>query len=207
LVLVNDPGFGGTDTTFFKGSTMTYYGRWTYKFEEAARHGAKDVSLFTTRFPQATLITFPRTIGTLLIFISITVRTRNINVTASGGYQCKLRKTFPTSWIEFQRRQSAARQRGFKGKSLGLKATVGMTVKSKYDKSYNVIGKITGKTRPDEYILYSAHWITSVSVAHDTGDTINNGAKTTQAELPDCLSWPGYSSLANNPTEPFCFSR
>ena len=41
VVLVNDPGFGGTDTTFFKGNAMTYYGRWTYKFEEAARQGAK----------------------------------------------------------------------------------------------------------------------------------------------------------------------
>src|SRR5690606_29630225 len=41
VVMVNDPGFGTEDTTFFKGSTMTYYGRWTYKFEEAARQGAK----------------------------------------------------------------------------------------------------------------------------------------------------------------------
>jgi len=41
LVLVNDPGFGTSDTTIFKGNTMTYYGRWTYKYEEAARQGAK----------------------------------------------------------------------------------------------------------------------------------------------------------------------
>ncbi|HEY4154764.1 MAG TPA: peptidase M28, partial [Puia sp.] len=41
LVMVNDPGFGTTDTSIFKGRTMTYYGRWTYKFEEAARQGAK----------------------------------------------------------------------------------------------------------------------------------------------------------------------
>ena len=41
IVLVNDPGFGGGDSTFFRGNTMTYYGRWTYKFEEAARQGAK----------------------------------------------------------------------------------------------------------------------------------------------------------------------
>lgn len=41
LVIVNDPGFGVGDSTFFKGNTMTYYGRWTYKFEEAARQGAK----------------------------------------------------------------------------------------------------------------------------------------------------------------------
>lgn len=41
LVMVNDPGFGTSDTTIFKGNTMTYYGRWTYKYEEAARQGAK----------------------------------------------------------------------------------------------------------------------------------------------------------------------
>jgi len=41
LVMVNDPGFGTDDTTLFKGNTMTYYGRWTYKYEEAARQGAK----------------------------------------------------------------------------------------------------------------------------------------------------------------------
>ena len=40
LLLSNDPGFFGSDPTLFKGRTMTYYGRWTYKFEEAARHGA-----------------------------------------------------------------------------------------------------------------------------------------------------------------------
>ena len=41
LVMVNDPGFGTSDTSIFKGKTMTYYGRWTYKYEEAARQGAK----------------------------------------------------------------------------------------------------------------------------------------------------------------------
>ena len=39
--MVNDPGFGTGDTTMFKGNTMTYYGRWTYKYEEAERQGAK----------------------------------------------------------------------------------------------------------------------------------------------------------------------
>ena len=41
VVLVNDPGYGGEDSTFFKGDVMTYYGRWTYKYEEADRRGAK----------------------------------------------------------------------------------------------------------------------------------------------------------------------
>ena len=42
LVFVNDPGYG-TNGSYFKGNTMTYYGRWTYKFEEAARRGQKVV--------------------------------------------------------------------------------------------------------------------------------------------------------------------
>ena len=40
VIFVNDPGYYSEDSTFFKGKTMTYYGRWTYKFEEAARQGA-----------------------------------------------------------------------------------------------------------------------------------------------------------------------
>src|SRR5688572_21544898 len=45
LVLVNDPGLGSEDSTFFKGNTMTYYGRWTYKYEEAARQGAEAIMI------------------------------------------------------------------------------------------------------------------------------------------------------------------
>src|SRR5690606_21434286 len=51
VVLVNDPGFGGDDTTFFKGNTMTYYGRWTYEYEEAARQGARGWLVVHTTVP------------------------------------------------------------------------------------------------------------------------------------------------------------
>ena len=49
LVMVNDPGYWVGDTTLFKGEAMTYYGRWIYKFEEAARQGAKGCLLYTSR--------------------------------------------------------------------------------------------------------------------------------------------------------------
>lgn len=48
IVLVNDPGWGNQDPSLFKGRTMTYYGRWTYKFEEAARQGLPPASSCTT---------------------------------------------------------------------------------------------------------------------------------------------------------------
>ena len=51
VVLVNDPGFGTDDATFFKGNTMTYYGRWTYKYEEAARMGAQGVMIVHNTAP------------------------------------------------------------------------------------------------------------------------------------------------------------
>jgi len=71
-----------------------------------------------------------------------------------------------------------------------------------------VIGKSPVKQDPMNTFFIRRTGITSVSVAPTTPAIRSTTVpKTTQAELPDCLSWPGYSSLANNPTEPFCFSR
>ena len=71
LVMVNDPGFGTTDTSIFKGKTMTYYGRWTYKYEEAARQGAKACLIIhnTQRLPIRSV--WCRIHGDLPIFILI----------------------------------------------------------------------------------------------------------------------------------------
>ncbi|MEI9920632.1 MAG: M28 family peptidase [Bacteroidota bacterium] len=179
LVLVNDPGFGGSDTTFFKGSTMTYYGRWTYKFEEAARQGAKGCFVIHNEIPAGYGYNVPQN--------NWNAPHLYLDKGASKEYKCAgvgwipmqtAAKLFQLAGLNFGEEQSAARKPGFKGKSLGLKATVGMTVRTKYDKSYNIIGKITGKTKPDEYILYSAHWDhIGIGRPDDTGDTINNGAE------------------------------
>jgi Zn-dependent M28 family amino/carboxypeptidase len=179
LVLVNDPGFGGADTTFFKGSTMTYYGRWTYKFEEAARQRAKGVFVIHNDIPAGYAWNVPQNNwGSPHLYL---------DKGAHAGYKCDgigwmtmtaAEKLFQLAGLNFADEQSAARKPGFKAKSLGLNASVGMTVKAKYDKSYNVVGKITGKTKRDEYVLYSAHWDhIGVGRADVEGDTINNGAE------------------------------
>jgi Zn-dependent M28 family amino/carboxypeptidase len=179
LVLVNDPGFGGIDTTFFKGSTMTYYGRWTYKFEEAARQGAKACFVIHNDIPAGYAFNVPQN--------NWNSPHLYLDRGAEQDYKCAgvgwlpretAEQLFTLAGLNFPEQQSAARKPGFKGTSLGLAATVGMTVKSKNDKSYNLIGKITGKTKPDEYVLYTAHWDhIGVGNADESGDTINNGAE------------------------------
>lgn len=158
---------------------MTYYGRWTYKFEEAARQGAKACFVIHNDVPAGYAFNVPQN----------NWNTPHLYLDRRGSeeYKCAgigwipmqtAEQLFDLAGMKFSEEQSAARKPGYKGKSLGLTATVGMTVRAKYDKSYNVIAKITGKTKPHEYVLYSAHWDhIGVGRPDDSGDAINNGAE------------------------------
>jgi Zn-dependent M28 family amino/carboxypeptidase len=179
LVLVNDPGFGGNDSTFFKGNTMTYYGRWTYKFEEAARQGARACLVIHNTVPAGYAFNVPQN-NWNTPHLYLDMRGKEIPVCDAVGWisMPATEKLFESAGLNFGEQQSAARKAGFKSISTGQKASVGMTVAFKYNKSYNLLGKITGKTRPDEYVLYSAHWDhVGVGRADETGDTIYNGAE------------------------------
>jgi Zn-dependent M28 family amino/carboxypeptidase len=179
LVLVNDPGFGGIDSTFFKGNTMTYYGRWTYKFEEAARQGARACLVIHNTVPAGYAFNVPQN----------NWNTPHLYLDDRGSEMPKCdaigwismpaaEKLFEAAGLSFAEHQSAARKPGSKPVSTGQKASVGMTIVAKYNKTYNLIGKITGKTTPDEYVLYSAHWDhVGVGSADESGDTIYNGAE------------------------------
>lgn len=179
LVLVNDPGFGGTDTTFFKGSTMTYYGRWTYKFEEAARQGAKACFVIHNDVPAGYAFNVPQNNWNSPHLYLDKGEAADTKCAGIGWIPMPTaEQLFDLAGLKFADQQTAARKPGFKGSSLGLTATVGMTVSSKKDKSYNVLGKITGATKPDEYILYTAHWDhIGVGEPDAEGDAINNGAE------------------------------
>jgi Zn-dependent M28 family amino/carboxypeptidase len=176
LVMVNDPGFG-VDQTLFKGDTMTYYGRWTYKFEEAARQGAKGCLIVHTIKGSSYPFTVvqnnwngsrlrlddrnkPNTYCSMIGWVSQEASRRLL---AAAGKDTTL----------FAR----ANQRGFKGESLNLKLSTNIKVKATYNQSNNVIAKITGSKHPDEYIIYSAHWDhLGFGKPDETGDSIYNGA-------------------------------
>ncbi|PZR29546.1 MAG: peptidase M28 [Citrobacter freundii] len=177
LVLVNDPGYNAHDSSLFKGSTMTYYGRWTYKFEEAARQGAKGCLIVHNT--QAA--SYPFTVvqnnwnasrlrldnrgkkETLCDVIGWVSAPAAKQLLAAAGKDSTLLAT--------------ADKKGFKGESLGLKLSTTIKVVTNYNMSHNVIGKITGSKHPDEYIIYSAHWDhLGIGKPDETGDSIYNGA-------------------------------
>jgi Zn-dependent M28 family amino/carboxypeptidase len=177
MVMVNDPGFGSGDTTLFKGKTMTYYGRWTYKFEEAARQGAKGCLIVHNTIAAS----YPFTVvqnnwnGSKLRLDPRGKQEKNCDVIGwiSEPTAIKLLKAAGKDSTLF----AAANQRGFKAIPLNEKLSTTMKVTCTYNKSYNVIGKITGSKRPDEVIIYSAHWDhLGVGKPDETGDSIYNGA-------------------------------
>lgn len=177
LVMVNDPGFWVGDSTLFKGKEMTYYGRWTYKFEEAARQGAKAcLVIHNTKAASYPFSVQQNSFNTSRIQLDnrgknkkhcdaigwITEGAAN-RLFAAAGYDSTL-------LID-------ANKRGFKSVPLNLKVSTSMKVKSTYNKSYNVIGKITGSKYPNEVVIYSAHWDhLGVGRPDATNDSIYNGA-------------------------------
>lgn len=177
MVLVNDPGFWVGDTTLFKGKTMTYYGRWTYKFEEAARQGAK--GCFVIHNTKAAGYPFSVQQNSFNNSrMQLDNRGKNINNCDVIGW---ITETTANTLLKAAGYDSSllvkANQPGFKAVPLNLQLATSMKVKATYNKSYNVIGKITGTKRPDEVIIYTAHWDhLGIGKPDATGDSIYNGA-------------------------------
>lgn len=174
VVLVNDPGFGSGDSTLFKGDQMTYYGRWTYKYEEAARQGAAGVLIVHETVPAG----YPW----LVVQSSWTGAKLNLD-DANPPYKCAIQGwiTRTAAGVLFQKAgirdySDLARNKDFKPVSMGMSASVGVTNEIKRDMSKNVVGLIEGSKRPDEYIIYSAHWDHLGVGAPIDGDSIYNGA-------------------------------
>jgi len=174
VVLVNDPGFSFGDSTSFKGETMTYYGRWTYKYEEAARQGAAGVLIVHETVPAG----YPW----LVVQSSWTGAKLNLDA-ENPPYKCPIQgwitrntavQLFKEAGIENY--SGMAKSRDFKPVSMGMTASVSVTNQIKRDLSKNVVGMVKGSERPDEYIIYSAHW-DHIGVGEPIdGDSIYNGA-------------------------------
>lgn len=176
IVLVNDPGFASGDSTFFKGEVMTYYGRWTYKYEEAARQGAAGCLIVHETVPA----------GYPWLVVRNSWSGASLYLDANNGeYQPDILgwltrdaaiKIFEASGKDLKNFSTISRDQDFKAFSLGLNASVAVENEIKRDVSKNVIAKIEGAERPDEYIIYSAHWDHLGIGQKIDGDSIYNGA-------------------------------
>ena len=177
MVMVNDPGFWAGDTTLFKGKEMTYYGRWTYKFEEAARQGAKGCLIIHN----TAAASYPFTVQQNNFNTSrlqLDNRGKNIKNCDVIGWlpESIANKLFAAAGFDSTLLVKANKP-GFKPVPLDLQLSTTMQVQAIYNKSYNVIGKITGSKHPEEVIIYSAHWDhLGIGTPDETGDSIYNGA-------------------------------
>lgn len=176
LVLVNDPGFGTQDPNLFNGNAMTYYGRWVYKYEEAARQGAKGIwvvhSTKPAGYPWGSL---SNTSGSNLYLLS---ENNNADQCALTGWITEeaCTKIFKYNNFDFNKIKEEAASNAFKAFSLNTQLNLTIKNRLKYDISNNVVGIIEGKERNDECIVYTAHWDHfGIGPAQD-GDSIYNGA-------------------------------
>ncbi|NEU08743.1 M20/M25/M40 family metallo-hydrolase [Flavihumibacter sp. R14] len=178
MVMVNDPGYWSGDSSLFKGQNMTYYGRWTYKFEEAARQGAKGCLIVhetkAASYPFAVVQNSWNTSR-----LRLDDRGKNKKYTDINGWLSlpAAKKLIAAAGKDTTNFFAMADKPGFKPITLDLKLTTSLKTELTFNKSHNVIGKITGSTRPEEVIIYTAHWDhLGIGKPDATGDTINNGA-------------------------------
>ena len=177
VMLVNDPGYATKDTTLFNGNTMTYYGRWTYKFEEAARQGAAGALIVHETEPAA----YPW--GTVQGSwsgpqFSLLAEDNNISrVAVEGWVTLETAQTmFRQADLNFDLVKTLASQQGFKAVPIGLTSSITLRNSIEQSTSRNVIARIPCSERPDEHLVYMAHWDHFGIDRSLEGDQVYNGA-------------------------------
>ncbi|MBA4754649.1 MAG: M28 family peptidase [Sphingobium sp.] len=180
IILVNDPDYETPGLTGpFNGRAMTYYGRWTYKYEEAARQGAAAAIIVHDTVPAAYGWNVVQSSWTGAQHVADSAD-GNAGLSAAIGWiqKDKAKALFASAGMDLDAQMAAARKPGFKAVPLGaVKASVSFDNDLRKHMSKNVVALLPGKTRPDEYVLYSAHWdhLGHCQAAPD-GDDICNGA-------------------------------
>ena len=179
VVMINDPDFEneGLDGPF-GGKAMTYYGRWTYKYEEAARQGAAAVLIIHDTAPAAYGWNVVNSSWTGTQFLAQSKDGGKSQTQANGWIQKSVAKEiFAAAGQNLDKQMTAAKQKGFKAVPLNLTASMNFENDIARKASKNVIGIMKGTKRPDEYVLYTAHWdhLGRCTAAAD-GDDICNGA-------------------------------
>lgn len=159
LMLVNDPGYAISDSTLFEGRTMTYYGRWTYKFEEAARQGAKAAIIVhetgAAAYPWGVV---QGSWTGAKFYLADNMLSKSELYLQSWVTTESAKRLFKASGLDYDRTVASASVRGFKPVKMNLSASVKIENKVEYIKSNNVAALWPGKKIPNEYLIYTAHW-------------------------------------------------
>ena len=179
VVLVNDPDFETPQPGAFDGRAVTYYGRWTYKYEELARQGATGVLIVHETAPAAYGWATVKSSGLSPLFDIPRKDAARHHTLLRGWMQRELAVSlFQRAGLDFEAEKKKAQTAQFKPVPLG-DATLSAAFGVKRDQvvTHNVIGKLGGTERPDETVIYSAHWDAfGVGQPAADGDRIRHGA-------------------------------
>jgi len=175
VCLVNDPGF--YNDNLFKGQNMTYYGRWTYKFEEAARQGAAAIWIIHEDKAASYGWSVVQN-GRQNAVLSLYSPSGNKEKVALNGWISSnaAQLLFNLAGVPLDQALANAKQKGFKPFPLNLTTSIDTHNDIKIASSYNVVGVCPGTDLKDEYIIYSAHWDHLGIGAPVDNDSIYNGA-------------------------------
>ena len=181
VILVNDPGYATQNPDLFNGNAMTYYGRWTYKYEEAARQGAAGALIIHQTAPAA--------YGWNVVVDSwngpqFHIATDNDNMDrlkVEGWLQYEVAdELFRLAGLSLEGMSEDAAKGSVQAQSTGLLASVNIHNTIQRAESFNVGAILPGSLRPDELFIYMAHWDHLGTTAHgegQEGDFIFNGAE------------------------------
>ena len=181
LMLVNDPavrvaGDTALDSTMFKGRAMTYYGRWTYKYEIATQKGAAAAIIIHETGPAGYPYEVVRGSYSVEQF-DVPSPDAEKRVPVEGWITLpKAKELLAASGKNFDSLKAAAARKDFKPVALNAKATFHIKIDSREIQSHNIVAKLEGGDKKDEYVVYTAHWD---HLGKDTtlkGDQIYNGA-------------------------------
>ena len=178
VILVNDPDWqtSGREGDF-EGRAMTYYGRWTYKYEEAARQGAAAAIIVHQDEPAAYGWGVVQSSWTGPQLQQDTPGDHMDQSQVIGWLQLDAtRRLFASARQDFDQLAAAAKVKGFKPVPLGMRMSTGFTNTIRRQASKNVIGVLPGRAAPDEHVLYTAHWDHLGRCDAVAGDGICNGA-------------------------------
>jgi Zn-dependent M28 family amino/carboxypeptidase len=177
LILVNDPGFHVGDEALFEGRRMTYYGRWTYKFEEAARKGAAAALIVHDDAGASYGWDVVRGSWSGAQFDLRAADDPAPRLPVQGWISAAQAKAlFADAGLDFEAQRRAANQRGFKAVPLDAKAAVNLDSTIVEKSSRNVVALLPGTEKPDEAVVYMAHWDHLGKHPDEPGDNIYNGA-------------------------------
>lgn len=186
VMLVNDPPVPAAknpsklDEKMFKGKAMTYYGRWTYKFEIAAEKGAAGVLVVHETTPAGYPWAVPRGSFTIENF-DLVSKDKNMSRVNIEGWitDGKTRELFASLGMSFDAMKKAAIRRDFKPVALKAHAKLNIESKIRQIDSHNIVGLLEGADPKlkDEYVIYTAHWDhLGIGLPDAKGDKIYNGA-------------------------------